>query len=436
MTAEEAKQMKEVISGVSDQVKAFQDTNQKLHGLLEKQREEIKATRETSEETKDAIAQATKTYDAQLADLRGNSDEFIKKFEASYDELKKQIDEFELKLKKGGVGLSLVNGQGRDFKSIAQDDERFWGWKANGSAASPQLRVGSFWGGKATNVLGHADVENVISTARPQSIFSLPVLRSEHLRDHMTVIKTDAMAINYIMEKELTLGAATVAAEGTKPRTTIEFEDVTENMKVIAHGMVVTRQQILQLGALMDFCENRLRTGIRHVEDVQIVKGDGTGSNYRGLMNRVGVKTYNRHHTGDSKLDTLRRAQTQLRLDELQPDLYLLNPEDWEDIELQKGTDDHYVWAAVTTVQGPMLWKLPVFETTAIDAGDFLTGAFAYGAMIYDREEATVQVFEQHASLAETNQAYVRAEQFSMLVVPLPGAFLKGEFPQVEGSGS
>jgi HK97 family phage major capsid protein len=292
------------------------------------------------------------------------------------------------------------------------------------------LKVGSFWGGaKATNVLGHADVENVIATARPQSIFALPILRSEHIRDHMTVIKTDSMAINYIVEKELTLGATTVAAEGTKPRTTIEFEDRTENMKVIAHGMVVTKQQIMQLGPLMDFCENRLRTGIRHVEDVQAVKGDGTGSNYLGLMNRAGVRTYNRGKANDTKLDTLRRAQTQLRLAELQPDLYLLNPEDWEDIELQKGSDEHYVWAAVTTLQGPMLWKLPVFETTAMDAGSFLTGAFAYGAMIYDREDATVQVFEQHSDLAEKNQAYVRAEQFSMLVVPLPGAFLKGDFP-------
>lgn len=431
-----AEEVKKAVAEVTSDVKSFRETNEKLLDQLKVQQEEIKAYGRTTEETRDKLDAITKTYDQQLADLRGKNEEFVKSFDETFEQLKAQIDEYELKMKKGGVSMGLTQGQTSNFKTIAQGDEAFWGWKASGGSNSPRLKVGSFWGGQSKDVTGSEALISVLGTVRPQSIFALPLLRSEHLRDHMTVIKTDVGSVNYIAEVDYTLNAAPVAEGGVKPTSSLDFEDTTETMKTIAHGLTVSRQQITQIGPLMDYCENRLRHGIRHVEDVQIVRGDGTGANYRGIMNRPGVRTFNRHRSGDTKLDVLRRAQTQLQLAELQADLYLLSPEDWEEIELEKGNDEHYVWAVVTTTQGPMLWKLPVFASTAIPPGEFLTGAFSYGAMIYDLETATVQVFEQHKDYAEKNLAYVRAEQQSMLVVPLPGAFLKGSYAAPAGSGS
>lgn len=431
-----AEEVKKAVEEVGGDIKSFRETNERLLKQLDVQREEIKAYGRTTEETKDKLDTITKTYDQQLADIRGKNEEFAKSFDETFEQLKAQIDEYELKMKKGGVSMGLVQGQVSNFKTIAQGDEAFWNWKASGGSNSPRLKVGSFWGGQSKDITGTDALVSVLGTARPQSIFSLPLLRSEHLRDHMTVIKTDAGAVNYIAEVDYELNAAPVAEGETKPESKLDFQDTTETMKTIAHGITVSRQQITQIGSLMDYAENRLRTGVRHEEDVQIVRGDGTGANYRGLMNRPGVRVYNRHRPGDTKLDTLRRAQTQLQLAELQADLYLLSPEDWEEIELEKGDDKHYVWAVVTTTQGPMLWKLPVFATTAIAPGTFLTGAFSYGAMVYDLETATVQVFEAHKDYAEKNLAYVRAEQQSMLVVPLPGAFLRGGYVAPTGSGS
>src|SRR3546814_10100448 len=75
---------------------------------------------------------------------------------------------------------------------------------------------------------------------------------------------------------------------------------------------------------------------------------------------------------------------------------HVLNPIDWAEIELTKITDGGYLFANPQNDSQPRLWGLPVVETQAMTAGNFLTGAFRLGAQIFDRQDARRS--EEHTS--------------------------------------
>src|SRR3546814_14717919 len=82
---------------------------------------------------------------------------------------------------------------------------------------------------------------------------------------------------------------------------------------------------------------------------------------------------------------------------------HVLNPIDWAEIELTKITAGGYLFANPQNDSQPRLWGLPVVETQAMTAGNFLTGAFRLCESIFDRQDARVEVSpEESASFRKT----------------------------------
>jgi HK97 family phage major capsid protein len=69
-----------------------------------------------------------------------------------------------------------------------------------------------------------------------------------------------------------------------------------------------------------------------------------------------------------------------------------------------------------------------VFETTAINEGDFLVGNWSLAAQLWDRQQSTIRVSESHADLFVKNGVAVLAEERVALTVYRPQAFVKGSF--------
>src|SRR3546814_1096621 len=85
----------------------------------------------------------------------------------------------------------------------------------------------------------------------------------------------------------------------------------------------------------------------------------------------------------------IRRPPRSTRTDTLFPYTTLFRS---AEIELTKITDGGYLFANPQNDSQPRLWGLPVVETQAMTAGNFLTGAFRLGAQIFDRQDARVEV--------------------------------------------
>lgn len=76
---------------------------------------------------------------------------------------------------------------------------------------------------------------------------------------------------------------------------------------------------------------------------------------------------------------------------------------------------------------GPTLWGLPVAQTQAMTAGEFMTGAFNLGAQIFDRMDVEVLLSSENVDDFEKNMFTIRIEERLALAVYRPEAFVTGD---------
>ena len=73
-------------------------------------------------------------------------------------------------------------------------------------------------------------------------------------------------------------------------------------------------------------------------------------------------------------------------------------------------------------------WRQPVVDSPAMPEGTFLTGAWGLGAQLYDREQGSIRVADQHADFFIRNAVAILAEERLALAVKRPESFVKGTF--------
>jgi HK97 family phage major capsid protein len=205
-------------------------------------------------------------------------------------------------------------------------------------------------------------------------------------------------------------------------------------VRTLAHWEAAHRNVLADEPQLRSIIDNELMYGLRLAEDDQILNGDGTGENLEGVLQTSGIQTYDWSDgettpVPDNKADALRRAATLSFLAYYEPTGIVMHPNDWEDIELSKDDNGQYLVAVSVAMGGePRIWRIPVVETPAIAEGTALIGAFGTGAQLYDREQASIRISEQHADFFVRNAIVILAEQRLALAVKRPEAFVAVSF--------
>lgn len=399
----------EIAEAVSELKSHFATNQAEIKSLVEKQDAEIKALGESRAETAKALADATKRHEEIVEELKA---------------VQTRIDETEARVKRGG-GAPVRKSIGLQFA----ESEAYKDYIANGAKGnSPQFTVKSeiepIDGGSLGDTPGYFYVPE-----RVPGIIAQPD-RLDRVRALLPTIRTSVGAIEYVRETGYVNNAA-VAPEGTeKAESSIEFDIVQDTIKTIAHYINVTRQIVDDAPSLLDHINGRLLIGLDLVEDEQLLYGDGLSGNILGIMETPNIQTYDWSDgpVGDTKIDAVRRAMLKARVAEYPITGLVLHPDDWADIELTKGDDGHYIWLSVPNGAEPRMWRVPVTETTAIESGEFLTGAFGLGAAVWDRQQSSIRLSDQHDRNFTKNLWTVLAEKRVGLSVYRPEAFVKGEF--------
>lgn len=212
------------------------------------------------------------------------------------------------------------------------------------------------------------------------------------LRDMFTNTTTTSDSIKFVRHVATTRGAASVAKAGLKPFLKVTFSPETTPVQTIAVLSKVTEQDIDDAPRLVGFINGEMTLDVKVEEEKQLAWGDGTGNNLIGLFDpSIGIPEFNRSSLGDTKIDTLRRMRTDLRkFARVQPNFAAIDPLDWEEIELEKGTDERYVWGLIQDLRGPRIWSVRVVESDGMtnpETGErrMLMGDGVRGATIYDR---------------------------------------------------
>lgn len=258
-----------------------------------------------------------------------------------------------------------------------------------------------------------------------------PVLRRLTIRDLITPGRTNTSSIQYPKETGFTNSAATVTetAGTAKAQSEMKFDIVTTSVTTIAHWVLATRQILDDSPMLQSYIDGRLRYGLAYVEDNQLLNGGGTGTDLNGIYTQATASTANLAVVASPTfLDVLRAAMLQASLANIPPTGIVLNPTDWFKIETTKDTAGAYIIGNPQDGTNPRLWGLPVVETPAMTVDKFLVGAFRYGAQIFDRQDATVEISTEDSDNFRKNLVTILAEERLALAVYNTLAFVKGDF--------
>lgn len=226
-----------------------------------------------------------------------------------------------------------------------------------------------------------------------------------------------------------TRGAASQDGKGAlKNFGKISFDVATTPVETIAVLSKVTEQDVDDAPRMISIINGEMRLDVKVEEDRQIAWGNGTDGNLLGLFDpSVGISEFSRAQQDDTLIDTIRRMRTDLRKRRVMPSFVAVDPIDWEQIELEKGTDDRYVWGLISTLRGPQIWSLRVVETDAMtnpDTGErrVLMGDGTRGATVFDRHDVRLAVGYVDDDFAR-NLRTLRAEERIALAIKRPFAF-------------
>lgn len=323
---------------------------------------------------------------------------------------------------KSVIGVAAASGAPLSVGEQFAKQEAFAGWQAK-QQGSLRMEV------KAAIINAPLNgSQPLVAGQRVPGIVASPD-RALTVRDLLPVGTTGSNLVQFTRELVFSNAAAAQNGENTaKAESGITFELADAPVVTLAHWVPVSKQVLADAPQLQSYINTRLMYGLKLVEENQLLNGLGTSGTIGGLLKTGNFTAYNRAVVNDTRVDTLRRAITQCTLSNYAADAIVLNPVDWEAIELQKETTGGYVWTNPAVATGPQIWGRRVVATTAIAAGKFLTGSFTMGAQIWDRQEAAVQVSFENADNFTKNMATILAEERLALTVYRPSAFVSGDF--------
>jgi HK97 family phage major capsid protein len=170
----------------------------------------------------------------------------------------------------------------------------------------------------------------------------------------------DGDGVSYLRQTGRTLAAATVARGAEKPNSSLSFEGITDAFATVAHLAEVPNQYLESFGKFSQIIEFEMLHGMALGLDDLLLNGgtDENGEAVTGLLGLSGVKV--QAYVTD-KLLTLRRTIGRIQAEGTRPTAIVLHPDDWEEIETMKLTDQSFLLDGTPTNAGkPSLWGVPV----------------------------------------------------------------------------
>jgi HK97 family phage major capsid protein len=413
-------------------------------------------------EAADKAAEPTSEEITQLKTLKAEIDQLDSKCADSkeYHEMREQNESLLSGLKTPGHRPDYGGGAEPDIKSAGQaivDNPEFKEWLnrlaplgANGERSMPNSKMKLESPVVSLKELGLGDLRDFDRKALVMSVpataggglvrrdygpwpVDLP-LRQPTIRDVITILQTGSNLIEYVRVNTLTR-AAKIVPEATstaddnalKPEAGMAIEVVQTGVKTIAVLMPVTRTILADAPQLESMITNFLRTDIDLELEDEIISGSGGSEHFDGLENTVGLTPQNFH---TDMLTTARKARTAAMIQgRARSTAFLLNPLDWEELDLTKDAENRYYFGGPLAMGTKMLWGLPVIESEVIPEGTFYTGDLKQ-LVVWDRQEPTLYMTDSHKDYFARNIITILYEGRWAFGVLRPAAVVKGDFHQ------
>ncbi|WFE41947.1 phage major capsid protein [Micromonospora sp. WMMD998] len=239
--------------------------------------------------------------------------------------------------------------------------------------------------------------------------------------DFIPQTTTAQAAIVYMEETTFTNNAAETAEAGTFPESALALTEQSSPVRKIPTFIPVTDEQMEDVDQARGYVDNRLRFMLRQRLDGQVLVGNGTAPNLRGINNVVGIQTQAKG--ADPTPDAFYKAMVKVRVTgRAIPDLHVMHPNDWMDIRLLRTADGVYIWGNPSEAGPERLWGLPVAQSDAQTEGTGLTGDTSFLELSV-RRGIVVQVSNSHGTYFVEGKQAVRADVRVAFVVYRPASW-------------
>lgn len=224
-------------------------------------------------------------------------------------------------------------------------------------------------------------------------------------------------------------GPYTVAtASGAKPEGAFTWEQVTQAVQPIAEGVPISKRTLMNAPELEDIINGQLRFDLEQRLNGQMISGNGTDPNFRGIRNTSGILT---QAFSNNVVESLRKAKTKVTDPTTGsgkiPNGAVLTPTSMETLDLFRvggstSTDGPFLVQPFGD-RPPRLWGMQLVEEPGMTATKAVVGYFR-DAVLWDRQQATVEVFTQHKDFAMRNLVQLLAEWWGAFGVIQPKSFV------------
>ncbi|MBU9945054.1 MAG: phage major capsid protein [Dermatophilaceae bacterium] len=215
----------------------------------------------------------------------------------------------------------------------------------------------------------------------------------------------------------------TDALGGVKPESAMTFAAVSTPVETIAHLMPITRRAAADASQVRSLVDAFLLSGLAEEEEDQLLNGNGTSPNLRGILQTSGISTVG---SAGTDIDAIVDAIRTIRADRLRPTAMVVHPNDWfsTGFLLAKDSQNRYLLGdpRASVDQLSTLWGLRVVVTEAMTENTVLVGDFSK-AVVADREQSAIYVTDSHKDWFGRNLLAVLAEERLGFGVLDPDAF-------------
>jgi HK97 family phage major capsid protein len=248
---------------------------------------------------------------------------------------------------------------------------------------------------------------------------------------------TGSSIVSYVKEATETQGAAARAEKTTAGQSDATFVRVNEQVGQITGLFKITDEMLQDAEQAESFISARLIAQVQREEENESLNGTGYPA-LAGVLGRAGVQAAISAGTTGTLANPMKLAEaihnqrTKIRTTAfVEPDAVVMNPTDWEYIQLAKDLNGQYFQGGpfsggygnggYTNIES--LWGLRVVLSPRIASGTALVGGFQECAQLFRRQGITVEMTNSNEDDFKTGLVAVRATSRSALAVYRPGGF-------------
>lgn len=233
---------------------------------------------------------------------------------------------------------------------------------------------------------------------------------------------TQQQLVVYMEETTYNNAATETQEAGAFPEAALALTEKSSAVRKVAVWLPITDEQLEDEEHAKSYVNNRLPFMLRQRLDSQLINGDGTAPNLRGVLNTAGIQS--QATGGDATPDAVYKSMTKVKVTgRAKPDHIVMHSNDWQKVRLLRTADGVYIWGSPLETGQPRMWGLPVVENDVIPEGTALVGDFGNFSELVSRRGVDVQVTNSHSDFFINGKQAIRADLRVALVVYRPTAF-------------